>query len=194
VVAHTGSEGVAAAGRGPLEAALVDIGLPDRSGLSVGREIGDLHPRTPIVAVTAVRDATIARHALKIGFSAYLPKDITLHKFEQGLARILRGERIEPIVATAYPARSRGRNDRWGVHELTARELEVLAILVDGHTGPAMASRLSISPNTVRTHIQSILTKMQVHSRLEAAAFAVEDGLVDVSSRVRDARRSAVGA
>jgi two-component system nitrate/nitrite response regulator NarL len=67
--------------------------------------------------------------------------------------------------------------------QLTDREREVLRLLARGTTSPEISKRLHIAPNTVRTHIQSILAKLQVHSRLEAAAFAVRHGLVDVTDR-----------
>jgi len=63
--------------------------------------------------------------------------------------------------------------------QLTYRELDVVRLLAEGLRGDAIAQRLGISKNTVRTHIQSILTKLQVHSRLEAATFAVRHGIVD---------------
>jgi two-component system, NarL family, nitrate/nitrite response regulator NarL len=192
VVAYNGSDGVAAAKRTGLDVALVDIGLPDRSGLTVGREIMDLDSETLVVALTAVKDAMIARHALKLGFAAYLPKDISLDLFAQGLREVLRGQRLDLSTSGAPPGWRRARMEVWRGSDLTARELEVLSLLVEGCTGPTIASRLDISRNTVRTHIQSILTKLQVHSRLQAAAFAVEEGLVDVSSRnAMDARRAA---
>jgi two-component system nitrate/nitrite response regulator NarL len=192
VVAYTGSDGVAAAKRSELDVALVDIGLPDRSGLSVGREIMDLDSRTLVVALTAVKDALIARHALKLGFAAYLPKDISLDIFAQGMRNVLRGRRID-LSSGPSTSRRPSRTEPWREgSDLTGRELEVLSLLVEGCTGPTIATRLGISRNTVRTHIQSILTKVQVHSRLQAVAFAVEEGLVDVSSRgAIDARRAA---
>jgi two-component system nitrate/nitrite response regulator NarL len=193
VAAYTGSDGVAAAKRSELDVALVDIGLPDRSGLSVGREIMDLDSRTLVVALTAVKDALIARHALKLGFAAYLPKDISLDIFAQGMRNVLRGRRIDLSSAGPSTSRRPSRTEPWREgSDLTGRELEVLSLLVEGCTGPTIATRLGISRNTVRTHIQSILTKVQVHSRLQAVAFAVEEGLVDVSSRgAIDARRAA---
>jgi two-component system nitrate/nitrite response regulator NarL len=63
--------------------------------------------------------------------------------------------------------------------QLTYRELDVLRLLAEGMQGEAIARKLGISRNTVRTHVQSILTKLQVHSRLEAATFAVRHGIVD---------------
>ncbi len=64
--------------------------------------------------------------------------------------------------------------------QLTAREREVLALLSRGATSQTIADALGIAPNTVRTHVQNILSKLQVHSRLEAVAFAVRHGVVDV--------------
>jgi two-component system nitrate/nitrite response regulator NarL len=66
--------------------------------------------------------------------------------------------------------------------QLTAREVEVLQLLAEGASSGRIAEQLGVSPNTVRTHVQGILSKLQVHSRLEAAAFAVRLGLVDPRS------------
>jgi two-component system nitrate/nitrite response regulator NarL len=178
LVAHTGADGLAVARRGGIDVAMVDLGLPDRSGMSVGREIADLYPHIPVVAVTAVDDPAVARHAIEIGFAAFLPKDLTLDRFEQAFARALRGDRINAHGTSVPPGRRDERRPIAPGSDVTPRELEVLRLLVEGYAGPAIATRLGISRNTVRTHIQSILTKLQVHSRLEAAAFAVEHGLV----------------
>jgi two-component system nitrate/nitrite response regulator NarL len=67
--------------------------------------------------------------------------------------------------------------------QLTERETQVLRLMVDGLNGSQIATKLGISSNTVRTHIQSILTKLQVHSRLAAATFAVRHGLFDARRR-----------
>ena len=107
-------------------------------------------------------------------------------------AYLLRGQRLDLSRVGAAALRPRSQAGVWRGSDLTGRELEVLSLLVEGCTGPTIASRLGISRNTVRTHIQSILTKLQVHSRLQAAAFAVDKGLVDVSSPgAIDARRAA---
>ena len=66
--------------------------------------------------------------------------------------------------------------------QLTSREVEVLQLLSEGASSKEISERLSVSPNTVRTHVQGILTKLQVHSRLEAAAFAVRHKLVKARS------------
>jgi two-component system nitrate/nitrite response regulator NarL len=82
-----------------------------------------------------------------------------------------------------FPQRQIGRSrERSGAElladQLTTREVEVLQLLAEGATSAQLAEKLDVSPNTVRTHVQGILSKLQVHSRLEAAAFAVRHGLV----------------
>jgi two-component system, NarL family, nitrate/nitrite response regulator NarL len=81
--------------------------------------------------------------------------------------------------------RLRDRNGHSGLlaEQLTPREREVLGLLSQGAKGSDIATDLSMSPNTVRTHVQSILSKLQVHSRLEAVAFAVNNGIIDVPGR-----------
>jgi two-component system nitrate/nitrite response regulator NarL len=110
-------------------------------------------------------------------------KDTPLSKFVGGIDAAVHGQPVPPRRL----ARSRVRSAAGGVdallaEQLTPREYEVLALLVQGVNGDAIAKKLGISRNTTRTHVQSILTKLQVHSRLEAAAFAVRSGIVKVPS------------
>ena len=118
---------------------------------------------------------------LKAGFRGYVAKDAPLRSVVKAIRSGLEGR-----VAVIPPSRSAGAPppDRSSpvtlmASGLTAREREVLALIVDGSGSVEIAERLGITTNTVRTHVQGILTKLQVHSRLEAAAFAVRHGLVD---------------
>jgi two-component system, NarL family, nitrate/nitrite response regulator NarL len=181
VVATTGRAAVESArGREP-DLVLVDIGLPDRSGLSVASEILAMFPDTHVVALTGLEDASLAREASRIGLKGYLSKDVSLDQFRSSLRAILRGARVKlmPGVreARARPERGPKNMARMLASHLTRRERQVLALLVRGLSGADIAEELSISRNTVRTHIQSILTKLQVHSRLEAVAFATRHGI-----------------
>jgi two-component system, NarL family, nitrate/nitrite response regulator NarL len=97
----------------------------------------------------------------------------------RSIEAVVRGE---GVVHTSKAPRGEvggGRRTDLLTEHLTKRERSVLALLVDGSSSEQIAHVLSISPNTVRTHIQNVLTKLQVHSRLEAAAFAVKRGLVE---------------
>ena len=161
---------------------LVDIGLPDRSGLAVGSDILRLRPETKVVALTALTHPELVREALSLGFHGYLTKDMNVSRFLASLRAIDEGQVVVPREL-ARGAAGRPRGD-WQIEiladQLTPREHQVLELVARAVTGHEIARHLSISDNTVRTHIQSILTKLQVHSRLEAAAFAIRHGIVDV--------------
>ena len=162
---------------------LMDIGLPDRSGLAVGREMLERWPETKLVAVTALDDPRAVDEALEAGFRGYLTKDTPVGRFISSMEAVVGGQVVLPhrLAPTGH---RRGASDGIAllVSQLTTREREVLSLLVAGADGGAIARRLGISRNTGRTHVQSILTKLQVHSRLEAATMAVRHHLVPLPS------------
>lgn len=182
LVANSGSDGVELARREQPDLVCLDLGLPDRSGLAVGRDILEASPKAKLVALTALRDDAAVREAMRSGFSAYVTKDTSVPRFLTSLRAVLAGQTVTPTRSTpSNGARTeQERAIRALAEQLTPREQEVLEMLVDGRSGSGIAKQMGISKNTVRTHIQSILTKLQVHSRLEAAAFAVRHRLVDV--------------
>ncbi|HUF60082.1 MAG TPA: response regulator transcription factor [Actinomycetota bacterium] len=160
---------------------LLDIGLPDRSGIAIGREMLERCPNVKVLALTALRDGRAAREALRAGFSGYLTKDTDVDRLLRAIESAFSGE-----VTISKPLARQAAGGRGGdgvslmVSQLTDRERAVLGLLAAGADSPAMAERLHISKNTVRTHVQSILAKLNVHSRLEAAAFAVRHGVVKI--------------
>jgi two-component system nitrate/nitrite response regulator NarL len=178
----TGAEAIAAAERQQPEVALVDIGLPDASGVHVGRRILEVSPSTRVVVVTAMDDQRVADDVVRAGFHGYLLKDTKMSQLLSAIQIVLSGDVVLPSRAT----RGRGgreSNARLLGRNLTPRELEVLEMLARGVGGREIARTLGVAPNTVRTHVQSILSKLQVHSRLEAAAFAVRHGLIRPTTR-----------
>jgi two-component system nitrate/nitrite response regulator NarL len=160
---------------------LVDIGLPDQSGLEVGSMILRDWPETKVIAVTALEDGKLAQEAIRVGFQGYVTKNVDMHQFISALRSVLAGSTVMPQQLVVR--RHRSELDAQ-IEGLTGRELEVLALLARGFSSHGIAAELGLAPNTVRTHVQNILTKLQVHSRLEAAAFAVRHGLADSSGRV----------
>jgi len=181
-VASTGAEALEMLEREVPDVILMDIGLPDRTGLAVGRAILERWPDTTILALTALHDRTMVDEALRIGFRGYLTKDTPVAQFVNSIRSVVDGHLVLPLRLSPMGRRSRGDEEvALMTEQLSRREREVLSLLVQGASGSTVADRLGISRNTVRTHVQSILTKLQVHSRLEAAAFAVRHGLVDVS-------------
>jgi two-component system, NarL family, nitrate/nitrite response regulator NarL len=177
----TGVEGIDMARRHRPEVVLVDIGLPDESGLSVGRKILEELPETKVVAVTSLIDPRAVAEAVRLGFRGYVTKDTPVNQFVSSIQAVLDGNVVMPKQLARQAAGDRSPEEQHAailIKQLTDRERQVLQLLAEGSSGIQIAARLSISPNTVRTHVQSILTKLQVHSRLEAAAFAVRHGLI----------------
>jgi two-component system nitrate/nitrite response regulator NarL len=179
--ATNGADALGEALRTDPDVILMDLALPDQSGLSAGRAILEERPATRLVVVTALEDRSIADEALRLGFRGYLTKDTPVARFVEAIASVCQGEIVLPQRLRTVARRQGGDADVALLASLlTTREREVLALLVEGADGGTIAGRLGISRNTVRTHVQSILTKLQVHSRLEAATFAVRHRLVPV--------------
>jgi two-component system, NarL family, nitrate/nitrite response regulator NarL len=164
---------------------LLDLGLPDRSGLAVGREILDSWPEAKLMVLTALDDPKAVEEAMRAGFRGYLTKDTPVSRFVSSIEAIVAGQVVFPhrFARRGQPAGS-GDSVWLLISQLTPREREVLGLLVEGADGRTIATRLGISRNTVRTHVQSILTKLQVHSRLEAATLAVRHRVVPIPTTV----------
>jgi two-component system nitrate/nitrite response regulator NarL len=178
--ATNGSEGFNAARRERPDVVLVDIGLPDESGLLVGQRILEEMPETKVVAVTSLADPRAVAEAVRLGFRGYVTKDTPVSQFVSSIQAVLDGHVVMPKHLAKQAAGEKSPEEKHAammIEQLTSRERDVLDLLAQGMGGLAIADHLGISPNTVRTHVQSILTKLQVHSRLEAAAFAVRHGL-----------------
>jgi DNA-binding NarL/FixJ family response regulator len=161
--------------------ALVDLTLPEDDGFTVGQSVLAARPEAVVIGVTAMADPRQIRESRRAGFWGCMSKDVSVPRFTSVVRDAMQGrpvrqpERLgDSTRGTSYPP---GPPDLLSA-QLTPRELEVLAMLAEGAGSTRIAHELDISWNTVRTHAQSILTKLQVHSRLEAAAVAVQQGLV----------------
>lgn len=180
--------GVECTAEGAIEAArehrpdvvLMDLGLPGQSGIVVGERILEAQPETKVVALTALEDAQMVKEALRAGFAGYVTKETAPERFERAIRSVVDGQVVVPMNLGRRLFRGGGPRspDELLASQLTTRELEVLSLLAEGESSRRIAEKMRVSPNTVRTHVQNILAKLQVHSRLEAAAFAVRSGLV----------------
>jgi two-component system nitrate/nitrite response regulator NarL len=178
-VASTAVEAIAIADRERPDIILMDIGLPDQSGLAAGRAILEGWPDAKILALTALNDRAVLEEAMRIGFRGYLTKETAVETFVNAIHAVIDGRSVPTHVASRRGNGSLRRGDvTLMAEQLSSREREVLELLVRGASGAVVAERLGISRNTVRTHVQGILTKLQVHSRLEAATFAVKHAIV----------------
>jgi two-component system nitrate/nitrite response regulator NarL len=156
---------------------LVDAdGEGDGTVLNLGRDMADAKR----VLMSARLDHRGVRAAIQEGFRGAISKDIPLHRFGSAILSVTRGDLV---VELESPRRLQSTDDHADISDvvassLTPREREVLTFLVDGASGAEMAAGLSLSPHTVRTHVQNVMSKLQVHSRVEAVAYAVRHQIV----------------
>jgi two-component system, NarL family, nitrate/nitrite response regulator NarL len=164
------------------DACLIDRNFGDGDGLDLIGPVLAASPSTKVLMLTADRDEATARRAVASGASGYLCKTAGLGTLLSTIRTVLAGDtavRFESRVARRSPADAEAHRL---AGYLTNRERECLAMLVDGHSSAAIAGRLGVSITTVRTHVQSVLTKLGVHSRLEAASYAVRHSLIPRSN------------
>jgi two-component system, NarL family, nitrate/nitrite response regulator NarL len=164
------------------DVALVDLDLAGGRGLAIAGNILGRWPHTKVLALTASQDGARARESRDRGLHGYLTKEADLAELNDAVERVMNGERVFPSGPVVAQART--PNERSGAlminGGLTPREMEVLRLLTEGASSGLIAERLHVSPHTVRTHVQGVLTKLQVHSRVEAATHAVRHALVSV--------------
>lgn len=171
---------------------LLDRHFADGDGIDV---IGDVLAAgggsTRVVMLTADRDSRGMRRALTSGAAGYVTKMCGVQALLSALRRVMNGEVVADPTATPVPHPQRAGDARPLPTHLTERERECLGLLVAGASTGTMAEQLGVSATTVRSHVQALLTKLGVHSRLEAATFAVRNHLL--AEAEIPARRSAIG-
>jgi DNA-binding NarL/FixJ family response regulator len=180
-VVDTVEEAMPAVERLQPDLALVDIALTDGNGIALGRAILREHPRIRVVAVSALNDSRSVREALQAGLNGYVIKDTPIARFVQAIETVLAGDVVVPRALSRQVAGMQTSEEKTAallIGQLTRREEQVLGLLVEGASSKRIARALGVSPNTVRTHVQNVLMKLHVTSRLEAAAFAVRHGIV----------------
>ena len=158
------------------DVALVDVRVPESGGIEAGRRIIQDHPLAKVLALTAQEDTHLLAAASHAGFHGWVLKDASVSQLVGSIRAAVEGRISQPLRGGQRPRRAQSPEDRDAAllaQHLTRREREVLGRLVEGETSQSISHSLSLSPHTVRTHIQNILTKLQVHSRFEAASFAV---------------------
>jgi DNA-binding NarL/FixJ family response regulator len=159
---------------------LVSLTLPADNGFAVGQHALATQSDAIVIGITSMADPHTVRESKRAGVWGCLSKDVPVSRFTSHVRAAMRGAPALSSRQCLEPARPPRRSRPLDLlaAQLTSRELQVLALLAEGAGSSQIAHELDISWNTVRTHAQSILTKLQVHSRLEAAAVAVHLGLV----------------
>jgi DNA-binding NarL/FixJ family response regulator len=159
---------------------LMDVRMPNRSGLEACQTIKDVAPDSRIIMLTSSDDQADLYDALKNGASGYLLKDSSIDEVANAVRLVGEGQAlISPSMATNLldEFKQLSRADRPGVRtpQLTGRELEVLRLVAQGLNNREIGRQLFITENTVKNHVRNMLEKLHVHSRLEAVMHAIAE-------------------
>lgn len=191
VIATVGSvsEGLAALGRRTPDVALLDYELPDGLGTEICARARVDHPGCRVVMLSQFEDPRVVVEAIEAGASAFLPKTSSLTEVADAVRAAHEGETLLPasavqsLVGELRRANAAVPQGTAELLDLTPREREILRLIAEGHTNAAIAEQLVISPHTVRTHMQNLLRKLGVHSKLAAVAAGLRLGLLPASQR-----------
>ncbi len=147
---------------------LLDVRLEGENGLTLLAELRRRESLVRVLLLTSFLDEDYLREALRLGASGYLLKRAGQGALVDGIRSALRGERaLDPAAAALLP----GLPDD-PLQQLTPRELEVLTLLAEGLSNKALAKRLNVGEKTVKTHVSSLLAKLSLKDRTQAALFA----------------------
>ena len=161
---------------------LVDLMMPGLNGLEVTRQIGRLSPNTRVIVLSMYMDEPYVIEALQNGAWGYVLKESNVSDLVKAIHEVADGRHylgspLSDLAIAAYKEKTKGFSlDPYNT--LTAREREVLQLVVEGYTNADIGSKLFISHRTVETHRANIMQKLSVSSRADLIAFAVKRGLV----------------
>ena len=177
-----GQEGIRAAQEKQHDLVLLDMRMPGMSGLEVLKQFQQLKLQVPIVMLTTSGDERDLVEALRNGAKGYLLKDMEPDNVVAALREIVRGETVvapnlTQILAKVVKGEDPLESKQSPLDNLTPREREILSLLAEGQSNKVIARNLGISDGTVKLHVKAILRKLDIHSRVEAAVIAVEQGL-----------------
>ncbi len=176
--ASTGEEALQIARTEPVELAVLDVSLPDHSGLTVLKRIKQLRPQIKCLMLTIHDEPQYVRLALNHGASGYLTKDSAPEEFYDAIRTVLTGARFvtsgleRAVDDCSIPGRVRALQGL-----LSARELEVLSLLAKGRTVSQAAKHLKLSVKTVSTYRSRLLDKLQLQTTAELIRYAVDHRL-----------------
>ena len=157
---------------------LMDMFMPRMDGIQATRMIREACPTTQIIALTSFSDEERVQEALRSGAISYLMKNVSGDELANAIRRAYAGQSTLAPEAAQVLIQATMRPPALG-HDLTDRELEVLALMVEGLNNREIGERLVISSSTVKNHVSSILSKLGTTSRTQAVAFAVERKIIE---------------
>ena len=175
--ADSGEKAIAVCFKNMPDVVLMDLVMPKINGAEATEAILKNCPQVKVIALTSFKEQDLVEGALKAGAIGYLLKDVDADDLATAIRQAYAGKpTLAPEAAQILIQASR-QVYHPGI-DLTSREREVLALLVEGRTNPEIAEILVVSKSTVKFHVSSILTKLQVSSRTEAVAKALQENLL----------------
>ena len=160
---------------------LMDMVMPNMDGATATHTIRKKYPKVQVLALTSFKEGELIRNALEAGAIGYLLKDVSADELARAIRAAYAGratlspEAAQALVETANQPPAPGL-------DLTEREREVLALLIQGLNNTQIAGRLTVSPSTIKSHVSNILSKLGVASRTEAVTLAMRHHIIPESS------------
>jgi NarL family two-component system response regulator LiaR len=175
--ASNGAEAVDLCRRNKPDVILMDLMMPEMDGIAATRAILADYPETRVIAMTSFEEEELVQGVLAAGAISYLLKNVTSDELAAAIRAASVGRStLSPEAAKVLVQATRPAEQPW--LELTEREREVLGLVVQGQSIRQIANGMFISVATVKAHVSSILSKLQVSSRAEAIAYAIKHRLV----------------
>ena len=162
---------------------IMDITLPDMSGIEVTRRIKQSHPKIAVVALTIHEDQQYFFEMLQVGASAYVPKRAAPNDLIAAIRAAHRGEMyiypsLAKLLVSDFLSRAGEGDEKATMNGLTPREQEVLSMLAEGKTNEEIAMALTISRHTVARHRENLMGKLGLHNRSELVKYAIRKSLI----------------
>jgi DNA-binding NarL/FixJ family response regulator len=184
--ARNGTEAVERARQLKPDVVLMDVQMPELDGVAATRQIQETCPGVKVIILTTFDDDEYVFEGLRAGAAGYLLKDVPSEQLAEAIRAAARGEAfIHPSVTrkvvaelTRLTERERIRHEQPLTEPLSAREMEVLALLAEGLSNQEIAERLYIAPGTAKNHVSNILSKLNARDRIRAVLQAQELGLL----------------
>ena len=167
---------------------LLDLRMPGRNGIEVLHDLRQANPEALVAMLTTSADEQDVLQAIQGGARGYLLKDMEPDELIEALQQIVAGgtavaRELTGVLAKAVQGEVPAAKPRSAFSDLTPREMEILCHLAAGRSNKAISRELGITDGTVKLHVKGILRKLAVHSRVEAAVIAVEQGLCERERR-----------
>jgi two-component system response regulator NreC len=163
---------------------IMDITLPDISGIEATRRLRQSHPNLPVVALTIHEDEQYFFEMLQAGASAYVPKRAAPEDLLNAIQAVNNGEvyiypSLAKLLVADFLSRANEDSNKATVDGLTPREQEVLSVLAEGLSNDEIADKFAISRHTVARHRENLMRKLNLHSRSELVKYAIRKGLIN---------------